>query len=117
MTGRAEWPPRYEWEQLGSPAEVEGLDGPPGGHDLIGVWAWLDEPAGVVRARVFPARLGIAEDEATGSAALQLCARLGRALDIRQGRGSRIRAHPRPENRVELGGLSVLVEVRDHPLI
>ena len=44
-----------------------------------------------VRARVFPVRYGIAEDEATGAAAAILCARLERAIEIRQGRGSRIR--------------------------
>ena len=76
VTARPEWGPQYEFEQLGSPEEVEALDGPPRGHDLIGAWAWIDEPAGSVRARVFPLRLGIAEDEATGSAAVGLCALL-----------------------------------------
>jgi predicted PhzF superfamily epimerase YddE/YHI9 len=116
VAGSPDWPPRFEWEQLDSPGAVEGLDGPPTGHDLIGAWAWLDEAAGILRARVFPTRFGIAEDEATGMAALQLCARLGRELDVRQGRGSRIRARPLGDGRVEIGGRTVLEEVRDYPL-
>lgn len=109
----ADWPPRYEWQQLASPVEVDALDGPPRGHNLIGGWAWMDEEAGIVRVRVFPVALGIAEDEATGSAAVQLCARLGRPIDIRQGRGSRILARPWENGRVEIGGRTVLDEVRE----
>jgi predicted PhzF superfamily epimerase YddE/YHI9 len=104
VAGRPEWGPPFEWEELASPAEVEALDGPPGGHDLIGAYAFADAEAGVVRARVFPVRLGIPEDEATGAAATKLGAILGRELDIRQGRGSRILARPREDGRVEIGG-------------
>jgi predicted PhzF superfamily epimerase YddE/YHI9 len=113
VAGRPEWPPAYEFEQLGSPEEVESLEGPPGGRDMIGAWAWIHEAAGTLRARVFPVRLGIPEDEATGAAAVQLGARLDRAIDIRQGRGSRILARPREGGYVEIGGRSVLDEVRE----
>jgi predicted PhzF superfamily epimerase YddE/YHI9 len=116
VSARPEWGPAFEWEQLGSPEEVEALTGAPAGHDLIGTWAWLDESAGIVRARVFPVAIGIPEDEATGSAAVRLCAKLGRELDIRQGRGSRILARPRSDGWFEIGGSSVLDEVADHPL-
>ena len=116
IAGRPEWPPAYDWEQLGSPEEVEALDGPPAGHDMVGAWAWIDEQAGVLRSRMFPVRIGIAEDEATGAAAVQLGARLGRDIDIRQGRGSRILARPRDDGSVEIGGRSLLDEVRDYPL-
>ena len=54
--GRPEWMPEFEFAQVASPAEVESLDGPPEGHDAIGVWAWVDEEAGTVRERVFAAR-------------------------------------------------------------
>ena len=64
--------------------------------------------------RVFPVAIGIAEDEATGSAAVQLGALLDRELEIRQGRGSRIVARPLGDGRVEIGGRSVLDHVRDH---
>jgi predicted PhzF superfamily epimerase YddE/YHI9 len=113
VTARPEWAPEFETEQLGSPEEVEALDGPPRGHDLIEAWAWADEGVGIVRARVFPVRFGIPEDQATGAAAVRLCAQLGRPLDIRQGRGSRIRARPLEDGRVEIGGLTVLDDLRD----
>jgi predicted PhzF superfamily epimerase YddE/YHI9 len=104
VTARPEWGPPFEHERLGSADEVDRLDGPPGGHDLVGAWAWIDERAGIVRARVFAARLGIPEDEATGSAAVRLCAELGRALDIRQGQGSRVLVRPSGDGEVDLGG-------------
>ena len=116
VSARPEWGPEFEWEQLESPADVEALSGPPGDHDHIGAWAWTDEQAGGIRARVFPLRYGIAEDEATGAAAAILCARLGRAIEIRQGRGSRIRATPLDGGFVEVGGAAVLDDVRDYEL-
>jgi predicted PhzF superfamily epimerase YddE/YHI9 len=112
VAGRPEWAPPFEFAELGSAEEVEALDGPPGGRDLVAAWAWIDEDAGLVRSRVFPRRLGIAEDEATGAAAVRLCGALGRPLDIRQGRGSRIRARPLDHGMVEIGGRVVLDEVR-----
>jgi predicted PhzF superfamily epimerase YddE/YHI9 len=114
VAARPEWAPAFEWERLESPAEVEALEGPPGGHDHIGAWAWIDESAGTVRARVFPVRYGIAEDEATGSAAVLLCARLDRPLEIRQGRGSRIGVKPLDGGYVEVGGACALDEMRDY---
>jgi predicted PhzF superfamily epimerase YddE/YHI9 len=114
LAARPTWGPAFEWEPLDSPADVDALDGAPGGHDHLGVWAWIDEAAGTVRARVFPLRYGIEEDEATGSAAAVLCARLGRALEIRQGRGSRIQVRPLADGYVEVGGTCVLDEARDY---
>jgi predicted PhzF superfamily epimerase YddE/YHI9 len=114
VAARPEWGPPWEFAQLASPDEVEALDGPPQGHDLTMAWAWIDEGAGTIRARAFPVRIGIAEDEATGSAAMKLCAQIGRAIDIRQGRGSRILARPGDGGFVEIGGRSVLDEVRDY---
>lgn len=104
VTGRPEWAPPFELVQVGSPSEVDELEGAPAGHDLVGVWAWIDEHAGSLRERVFAPRLGIAEDEATGAAAVALCGRLGRALTIRQGAGSVIKARPAGDGRVEIGG-------------
>jgi predicted PhzF superfamily epimerase YddE/YHI9 len=113
VAGRPEWSPPFEHEQLPSPEHVDALDGPPGDHDLVGAWSWLDEPAGLMRARVFAPRLGIAEDEATGSAAVILCARLGRPLVIHQGEGSIIHARPLDGGWVEIGGRVELDEMRD----
>jgi hypothetical protein len=115
VAGRPEWGPPIEFEQLGSAEEVEALEGPPGGHDLLGAWAWADEEAGLVRSRVFADRVGIPEDEATGAAAVRLGSLLGRPLDLLQGRGSRILARPRDDGMVEIGGRVVLDEVREDP--
>ena len=41
-------------------------------ENMVVAWAYADEDAGIVRLRVFPQAVGIAEDEATGSAAVQL---------------------------------------------
>ena len=116
VTGRAEWGPPWEFMQLGDPAEVEALDSPPPGRDLVVAWAWVDEGDGVVRARAFGPRIGIPEDEATGSAATKLCAQLDRAIDIRQGRGSRILATPAGDGRAEIGGHSAVDETREYEL-
>ena len=114
ISGRPEWAPPFEHIELGSPAEVEALSGSPEGHDLVGVWAWEDEEAGYMRARVFPVRLGIEEDEATGAYALRLAAWLGQTILVRQGEGSLIFADPRPDGTVEIGGRTELVEIREH---
>jgi predicted PhzF superfamily epimerase YddE/YHI9 len=113
--GRPEWAPEFEFVQLGSPAEVEALDGSPRSDVEIGMWAWIDEEAGVLRERVFAEPFGIPEDEATGAAAVALTTRLGRALDIRQGRGSRILTEPLEDGMVQLAGRVALDEVREYP--
>jgi len=113
VAGRPEWAPPFEWRELGCTADVEALEGPPDGHDLIGLYAWEDQKT--VRARVFPPRLGIVEDEATGAAAVRLGAQLGRDVTIRQGRGSIIEVHPRDDGMVEIGGGVVLDELRAYP--
>jgi predicted PhzF superfamily epimerase YddE/YHI9 len=116
VTARAEWGPPWEFERLGSPEEIEALDGPPPGHDLVGVWAWVDEEEGSVQARVFGPRVGVTEDEATGSAAVRLCVALGRPLTIHQGRGSLIHARPQGDGSAEIGGRTLLDETRAYSL-
>jgi predicted PhzF superfamily epimerase YddE/YHI9 len=114
VVARAEWSPPWELIELGSPDEVEALDGPPGGReDEIYLWAWADEGAGLVRSRCFSLADGVGEDEATGSAAIMLAAELGRELTIRQGEGSLLHARPLDAGRAEVGGRVVLDEVRD----
>jgi predicted PhzF superfamily epimerase YddE/YHI9 len=114
ISGRLGWVPPFEHIELGSPAEVEALEGPPDGKDLVGVWAWQDREAGVVRARVFAPRVGVEEDEATGAHAVKLAARLGRRITIRQGKGSLILAEPNADGSVEIGGRTELAEVREY---
>jgi predicted PhzF superfamily epimerase YddE/YHI9 len=98
--------PEFAFTRLDSPAEVEALPRPePGQYPKDQLWAWIDEPAGVLRARTFAEALGMGEDEATGSAAMLQAQRHGRELTIRQGRGSVI--HARPAARAgwsEIGG-------------
>ncbi|MEV7405054.1 PhzF family phenazine biosynthesis protein [Streptomyces sp. NPDC091267] len=109
ITARPEWVPPRTLERYGSVAEVEALTGPPPGEGWLYVWAWENEAAGRVRARAFPRRDdGIVEDEATGAAALLLSTQLGRALNIRQGRGSQILTAPAPDGTVEVGGRVLL---------
>jgi len=117
VAARAEWSPPWELIEVGGPAEIEALDGPPGGReDEIYLWAWSDEEAGTVRSRCWSLADGVGEDEATGSAAIMLADALGRALTIRQGRGSLLYADSLGEGRAEVGGLVVLDEVRDFAL-
>ena len=113
VTGRPEWSPPFEILELPSPEDVDALDGPPEGKELVGAWAWEDETEGKVRVRVFVSELGVAEDEATGSYATRLCAKLGRPISIRQGRGSRIIARPVEDGAVEFGGRVEAVEERE----
>ncbi len=77
------------------------------------MWAWLDEGAGVVRERVFAAEYGIAEDEATGAAAVAALRPAGPRARHPPGPGSRILARRRSANgMVEIGGRVELDEVR-----
>ena len=116
ITGRPEWAPDLDYFQLGSPEEVDRLEGPPQDSGAALCWAWWDEPAGRVRARGLYPALGIEEDEATGAAALVLSGRLGRSLEIHQGEGSLLHARPVGAGRVEVGGITELAEVRDFAL-
>jgi predicted PhzF superfamily epimerase YddE/YHI9 len=108
------WSPPFEYVELGSGSAVEALTGPPDGLTLAYCWAWEDEDSGRVRARSFVLDAGIPEDEATGSAALTLSARLGRSIEIRQGRGSILCARPSAGGRAEVGGRAVIDEIRDY---
>jgi predicted PhzF superfamily epimerase YddE/YHI9 len=100
----------WDHVQLDDPAEVDAL-APQTGQEPVPqrqhhqFWAWIDEAEGLVRARTFCARIGVPEDEATGSAAIHLTHRLGRPITIRQGRGSVIEARPAAEpGWAEIGG-------------
>ncbi|MFF3684323.1 PhzF family phenazine biosynthesis protein [Streptomyces sp. NPDC002187] len=120
ITAHADWAPPWRLERYATPEEVDALPAPPPGEGRLYAWAWEDEAAGRVRARAFPRRAdergnsrsggagvcpeGVAEEEATGAAALLLTERLGRALNITQGRGSQILAAPGPDGLIEIGG-------------
>jgi predicted PhzF superfamily epimerase YddE/YHI9 len=116
IRGRAEWAPRMSFRQLADPGQVDALEGAPDGLGFVDCWAWEDEAAGRVRARVFAPAFGIAEDEATGAAAVRLVSRLDRPVTIRQGAGSLLRARPGPDGTAEVGGEVALERVGDYPL-
>ena len=107
--------PPWQLVRLHNPEAVEALSVPTTPeHDHHEFWAWQDETAGTLRARVFARLYGIAEDEATGSGALRLIEALRRPLVITQGRGSIIHAHPGADPAyAEIGGRVVLDEVRN----
>jgi predicted PhzF superfamily epimerase YddE/YHI9 len=103
IRAQAEWAKLYVLTQLPGPVDVDALP-VPGGEAMVASWAWEDEAAGRVRARVFPNGIGIEEDEATGAAAVQLGAALGRDLVIRQGEGSELHVKAAGDGSVAVGG-------------
>jgi len=114
VSARAEWSPPWELIEYETPAEIDALDGPPGGReDEIYLWSWADREMGVVRSRCFSLADGVGEDEATGSAAIMLADALGQPLTINQGEGSVLQAAPLGEGWAEVGGRCILDEVRD----
>ena len=112
IRARADWVHSFARDRLATPAEVEAVVPPAMSEPGRYVWAWEDEPAGRVRARYFPTDLGIAEDEATGAAAVVMGARLARPITIRQGVGSELHVRPGPDGTIEVGGRVELVEHR-----
>lgn len=116
IAAKAEWSPPFDYPQLESAAEVDALQVDQDGEGWTYAWAWEDEAEGRIRSRSFVTEAGIGEDEATGSAALTLCARLGRPIQIRQGRGSEIHARPLSGGFTEVGGRCILDGTRDYRL-
>lgn len=115
IAARPEWAPPFEYRQLGSPRDVRALSASAQDANTY-AWSWIDEPAGTIRARSFVPEAGIAEDEATGSAALALCAQLSRPIAVHQGHGSVLICRPLGDGRVEVGGRVALDAVREHPI-
>jgi predicted PhzF superfamily epimerase YddE/YHI9 len=114
IRARPEWVHPILIEQLATAADVEGHRGQSMGETGRYVWAWIDEPAGILRSRYFATDVGIREDEATGAAAVVMGARLGRPVTIRQGVGSEILVRPADDRTVEIGGRVELVETREY---
>jgi predicted PhzF superfamily epimerase YddE/YHI9 len=105
VTAMPAWAPEFEFAQLSSPSDVAAVDPDAFLDGAHYVWAWSDEAAGRVRARMFAPDMGIREDEATGAAAVRLSGRVGRDLEIVQGTGSLLRTHVRYlGQQVEVGG-------------
>lgn len=103
------WAPAWSLEQLPTPDDVDAIDGDARDAEAPNyAWSWIDEAAGTVRARFFSVEHGVAEDEATGSAAMLLTAQVDRAIRIHQGRGSVILAEPTGGGHVRIEGRVVL---------
>ncbi|MBF4637404.1 PhzF family phenazine biosynthesis protein [Clavibacter michiganensis] len=109
VTADPDWGPDFTWQQHPTADALRGLDADAvdPAFDHLYAWTWTDEAAGEVRARMFAPALGVVEDEATGSAALRLTARLGRDLRITQGRGSVLVTRLHDDGRAEVGGRTV----------
>ena len=113
IAGDPEHGPAWELRELASPAEVDALDGPPEDAGEIALWAWADRDAGRIRQRVFAHEIAIVEDEATGSAAMQLVAELGRELRSARARAQSSTRGCEASCRRSAAG-SQLEEVREH---
>jgi predicted PhzF superfamily epimerase YddE/YHI9 len=112
IRARPEDGPDFDFVELDSASAVEALEGAPDGGGRTVAWAWADEDAARIRARAFLPEYGVPEDEATGAAALRLCARVARPVEIHQGVASVLRARPANDGTVELGGRVEAIERR-----
>ncbi len=105
VSARSEWAPEFAIHELNSIGELEDADPDDYDDDVEHyLWTWTDRSAGEMRARMFAPRLGIREDEATGTAAVRMTDYLSRDLVIIQGSGSRIETRWSPEGWVRVTG-------------
>ncbi len=94
IRARPEWVHEIERIQYPTAPDVDALTGPQGASGSTYAWAWIDEAAGLVRARYFVPAYGIGEDEATGAAAVMMGGLCRRVLEIHQGVGSVLHVRP-----------------------
>lgn len=114
VRARSDWAPDFAIYNLASPEDVLAADP----DDYSGaaehyVWAWIDESQGTIRSRMFAPELGIAEDEATGAAAVRITEHLSRDLTILQGKGSVIHTWWSADGWVRVGGRAVVNTPRE----
>jgi predicted PhzF superfamily epimerase YddE/YHI9 len=113
INARAEWAPDFAIHDLDSIDDVATADTADFPDDVAHyLWAWIDEAKGKLRSRFFAANLGVAEDEATGSAAVRITDYLSRDLSITQGKGSVIETTWSPQGWVQVAGRVVNDGVR-----
>ncbi len=113
IRAQADWAPEFVVHQESTPASVGAVDPASFTERNHYVWAWTDREAGAIRSRMFAPTMGIAEDEATGSAAIRITEVLGRGLTICQGAGSNL-VTTRGIDWIELGGRTVLDKMISH---
>jgi predicted PhzF superfamily epimerase YddE/YHI9 len=92
---------------MAAPEQVDAVDAAAFTVGSHYAYAWIDEAAGRLRARMFAPEMGTAEDEATGAAAVAITARIGRDLSIEQGAGSRIATRLAGDGVIDVGGRTV----------
>ena len=113
ISARSEWAPGFAVHDLESLDDLAAADSADFPDDVAHyLWAWIDESAGSLRCRLFAANLGVAEDEATGSAAVRITDYLSRDLSITQGKGSKIETTWSPQGWVRVAGRVVNDGVR-----
>jgi predicted PhzF superfamily epimerase YddE/YHI9 len=105
ISARSEWAPAFAIHDLQSLEDLAAADPADFPDDVAHyLWTWIDEPAGLLRARVFCENLGVVEDEATGAGAVRITDYLSRDLTITQGKGSMIQTTWSPEGWVRVAG-------------
>ncbi|HWS92695.1 MAG TPA: PhzF family phenazine biosynthesis protein [Mycobacterium sp.] len=113
ISARAQWAPELAIHEFDSTDDLLAADPADFPADTAHyLWAWTDQSAGSLRARMFAANLGVPEDEATGSAAMRITDFLSRDLRIIQGKGSLIETTWNPEGWVRVAGRVVNDGVR-----
>jgi predicted PhzF superfamily epimerase YddE/YHI9 len=116
VSARSDWSPEYAIHDLDSVDALAAADPADYSDDVAHyLWTWIDEAAGSLRSRMFAPNLGVAEDEATGSAAVRITDYLSRDLHITQGKGSIIETTWSPQGWVRVGGRVVDDGVRQLP--
>ena len=76
------------------------------------VWAWVDEPNGLIRARTFAPDWNIPEAQGNGSGSMMLACIVNKAVEIKHGEGSVIFAKPAPNGFADIGGR--IIEEQTH---
>lgn len=113
VSARSDWSPEFAIHEMDSVDELADADPADYSDDVAHyLWAWIDAAAGSLRSRMFAPNLGVAEDEATGSAAVRLTDYLSRDLHITQGEGSVLETSWSPHGWMRVGGRVVYDEVR-----
>ncbi|HXS87034.1 MAG TPA: PhzF family phenazine biosynthesis protein [Mycobacterium sp.] len=116
VSARSEWSPEFAIHDLNSLDALAAADPADYTDDVAHyLWTWIDEAAGFLRSRMFAPNLGVAEDEATGSAAVRITDYLSRDLHITQGKGSIIKTIWSAQGWVRVGGRVVDDGVRQLP--
>ena len=98
--------PGWNHEQWKSAKEIDEITAAEAAkieHTMV--WAWINEPKGLIRSRTFLLDWGTLEDQGNGSGSMQLASALGRKIEIHQGKGSVIFADSAGQNMAKVGGL------------